>query len=128
MWPPRFPHRPHKQWRPQQQVQHHRRRRRLRGDDAAEDDTPDTDDAHRQKSSPLVRRIAREHNVDITKIQGTGINGRVTKQDILGFIEAGGAEPVPVAAIATVKSVPYPRLRQCPGPSTSQASAFRSCR
>ncbi len=86
------------------------------GDDAAEDDTPDTDDAHRQKSSPLVRRIAREHNVDITKIHGTGINGRVTKQDILGFIEAGGAEPVPVAAIGTVKSVPPPAPAAAPGP------------
>jgi len=41
----------------------------------------------RQKSSPLVRRIAKEHNVDIGRIQGSGIGGRVTKQDILGFIE-----------------------------------------
>ena len=47
------------------------------------------DDAHRQKSSPLVRRIAREHNVDITQIQGTGINGRVTKQDILASSTRG---------------------------------------
>jgi pyruvate dehydrogenase E2 component (dihydrolipoamide acetyltransferase) len=86
------------------------------GDEAAEDDTPDTDDAHRQKSSPLVRRIAREHNVDITKIHGTGINGRVTKQDILGFIEAGGAEPVPVAATAAVKSVPAPTPAAKTGP------------
>ena len=36
-----------------------------------------------------MRRIAREHNVDIAQIQGTGIGGRVTKQDILGFIESG---------------------------------------
>jgi len=41
----------------------------------------------RHKSSPLVRRIAKEHNVDIGQIQGSGIGGRVTKQDILGFIE-----------------------------------------
>lgn len=45
----------------------------------------------RRKSSPLVRRIAQEHNVDISRIQGSGIGGRVTKQDILGFIEGGGA-------------------------------------
>jgi pyruvate dehydrogenase E2 component (dihydrolipoamide acetyltransferase) len=43
-------------------------------------------DLRHQKSSPLVRRIAKEHDVDITKIQGTGISGRVTKDDILGFI------------------------------------------
>ena len=86
------------------------------GDEAAEDDA-ETEE-HRQKSSPLVRRIAREHNVDITKIHGTGINGRVTKQDILGFIEAGGAEPVPVAAVAAVKSVPAPAPvpTKVPGP------------
>jgi 2-oxoglutarate dehydrogenase E2 component (dihydrolipoamide succinyltransferase) len=42
-----------------------------------------------QRSSPLVRRIAREHDVDISRIQGTGISGRVTKNDILGYIAAG---------------------------------------
>ena len=49
------------------------------------------EDLRRQKSSPLVRRIAKEHDVDIRQIQGTGISGRVTKTDILGFIESGGA-------------------------------------
>jgi pyruvate dehydrogenase E2 component (dihydrolipoamide acetyltransferase) len=46
-----------------------------------------TEDAIRERSSPLVRKIAKEHNVDIAQIQGTGIAGRVTKDDILGFIE-----------------------------------------
>jgi pyruvate dehydrogenase E2 component (dihydrolipoamide acetyltransferase) len=46
----------------------------------------------RQKSSPLVRKIAKEHNVDITQISGSGIGGRVTKTDILGFIDNGGAK------------------------------------
>jgi pyruvate dehydrogenase E2 component (dihydrolipoamide acetyltransferase) len=46
-----------------------------------------TEDLRRQKSSPLVRRIAQEHHVDIARIQGTGISGRVTKQDILDYIE-----------------------------------------
>jgi len=54
-------------------------------------------EADRQKSSPLVRRIAKEHNVDIGRIQGSGIGGRVTKQDILGFIDGGG--PAAAAAI-----------------------------
>jgi 2-oxoglutarate dehydrogenase E2 component (dihydrolipoamide succinyltransferase) len=51
------------------------------------------DDLRRQKSSPLVRRIAREHNVDIGQIPGSGIGGRVTKHDILGFIDQGPAAP-----------------------------------
>jgi pyruvate dehydrogenase E2 component (dihydrolipoamide acetyltransferase) len=49
------------------------------------------EERHRQRSSPLVRRIAREHHVDITQIPGSGIGGRVTKHDILGFIESGPA-------------------------------------
>jgi 2-oxoglutarate dehydrogenase E2 component (dihydrolipoamide succinyltransferase) len=52
------------------------------------------EELRRQKSSPLVRRIAREHNVDIRQIQGTGISGRVTKNDILGFIESGAGAQV----------------------------------
>ena len=55
------------------------------------------DDLRRQKSSPLVRRIAREHNVDITRIAGSGIGGRVTKHDILDFIESGTPESDVVA-------------------------------
>ena len=47
------------------------------------------EDSRRQKSSPLVRKIAQEHNVDLSQIQGTGLSGRVTKQDILGYIEHG---------------------------------------
>src|SRR6056297_994518 len=43
------------------------------------------------KSSPLVRKIAAEHGVDITKIEGSGVHGRVTKDDIMAYIEGGGA-------------------------------------
>jgi len=49
------------------------------------------EELRRQKSSPLVRRIAAEHNIDIRQINGTGISGRVTKNDILGFIKTGSS-------------------------------------
>jgi pyruvate dehydrogenase E2 component (dihydrolipoamide acetyltransferase) len=49
------------------------------------------EDRVRTRSSPLVRKIAAEHNLDIASLQGTGIAGRVTKRDILGFIESGAA-------------------------------------
>ncbi|MGB9234365.1 MAG: biotin/lipoyl-containing protein, partial [Terriglobales bacterium] len=39
------------------------------------------------RSSPLVRKLAREHNVDLAKIHGTGAAGRVTKQDVLDYVE-----------------------------------------
>ena len=56
------------------------------------------EEARRAKSSPLVRRIAREHNVDIQAIHGSGVGGRVTKHDILDYLEHrpgadGGAMP-----------------------------------
>lgn len=43
------------------------------------------------KSSPLVRNIAKEHGIDISRIPGSGVSGRVTKKDILEFIETGAA-------------------------------------
>src|SRR5688572_14446159 len=48
---------------------------------------PPEEEAPRQRSSPLVRRIAKEHNVDVSQIQGSGSGGRVTKHDILGYLE-----------------------------------------
>ena len=63
------------------------------------------EELRRQKSSPLVRKIAREHNVDIQQINGTGISGRVTKNDILGYISSGAATaaaPAPKPAAAPV--------------------------
>jgi 2-oxoglutarate dehydrogenase E2 component (dihydrolipoamide succinyltransferase) len=65
-----------------------------------------------QKSSPLVRRIAREHNVDIRLIKGTGISGRVTKTDILGFIESASAgRPAAPAAKPAPAPAPGPAYR-----------------
>jgi pyruvate dehydrogenase E2 component (dihydrolipoamide acetyltransferase) len=72
---------------------------------------PAAEDLHRQRSSPVVRRIAREHNVDIAQLQGSGVGGRVTKQDILSFIEGRPAAPsigpgVPAGAAAHVAPTP----------------------
>jgi 2-oxoglutarate dehydrogenase E2 component (dihydrolipoamide succinyltransferase) len=61
--------------------------------EAEGDELPSAEGLRRQKSSPLVRRIAKEHNVDISAITGSGVSGRVTKQDILAFIESGAAAP-----------------------------------
>ena len=54
-----------------------------------ETESESREEVRRQKSSPLVRKIAQEHNVDLSQIHGTGLSGRVTKQDILGFIQLG---------------------------------------
>jgi pyruvate dehydrogenase E2 component (dihydrolipoamide acetyltransferase) len=64
------------------------------------------EDLRRERSSPLVRKIAREHDVDIRGIQGSGINGRVTKQDILKYIESGRAQAPAAARGPAGPSVP----------------------
>jgi pyruvate dehydrogenase E2 component (dihydrolipoamide acetyltransferase) len=69
------------------------------------------EDLRRTKSSPLVRKIAEEHGIDIKQLEGTGMSGRVTKNDILSFIESGSpaqpAAPAPVRA-QTGLAVPAP--------------------
>src|SRR3989440_234233 len=65
----------------------------VKGGDGAET----AEERLRRKSTPLVRKIAAEHRVDISTIPGTGFAGRVTKQDILGVIERGAPAVVPRA-------------------------------
>ncbi len=67
----------------------------------------------RQRSSPLVRRIAKEHNVDIGQIAGSGIGGRVTKHDILAFVEKGQATS-PSAGAGAVARAPQPGPEHAP--------------
>jgi 2-oxoglutarate dehydrogenase E2 component (dihydrolipoamide succinyltransferase) len=76
------------------------------------------EELQRTRSSPVVRRIAAEHQVDISRIAGTGISGRVTRQDILEHIETRAAQaPVPAAAppAPTAAAAPRPRLTPPPG-------------
>ncbi len=56
------------------------------------------EDRVRTRSSPLVRKIAAEHGIDIAAMQGSGIAGRVTRRDILGYIESGAAAQAPRSA------------------------------
>jgi 2-oxoglutarate dehydrogenase E2 component (dihydrolipoamide succinyltransferase) len=61
---------------------------------SAPEDEEDSD----VRSSPLVRKLAREHNVDLAKVSGTGAGGRVTKQDVLDSVERRTAPPVAAPA------------------------------
>lgn len=54
--------------------------------------------------SPAVRRLAREHNIDVDKITGTGMGGRVTRNDVLRYIETGPALE-PTATVVSVEPV-----------------------
>jgi len=72
--------------------------------------------------SPVVARIASEHNVDVSEIQGTGRGGRVTKKDILAFVEEGQAAPAPAAAAAAPEAPPAPAPEQPPAPAPEPAA------
>jgi len=83
------------------------------------------DDLRRQKSSPLVRRIAQEHGVDIRHIAGSGISGRVTKQDILSYIESPPTAPAaPVSPAAPAAPVP-PAVHPSAGDEVVPMSVMR---
>jgi 2-oxoglutarate dehydrogenase E2 component (dihydrolipoamide succinyltransferase) len=60
---------------------------------------PSAEEGQRVRSSPLVRRIAREHNVDLAQVSGTGLGGRITKEDILRFVEQHPAGAPPAVAV-----------------------------
>src|SRR6266550_4408255 len=83
----------------------------------------------RRKSTPLVRKIAAEHQVDISTIPGTGFAGRVTKQDILGVIERG--VPAPAAPVSRLPSpvpsgpVEHPVVDPWPGDRVEPFSKIR---
>jgi len=89
---------------------------------------PVAGEAEHVRSSPLVRKIARENNVNLGAVQGTGAGGRVTKEDILAHIEKGSAgaaapaattpaarpaAPAPAPAVAPIPGelVPLTRMR-----------------
>jgi 2-oxoglutarate dehydrogenase E2 component (dihydrolipoamide succinyltransferase) len=80
---------------------------------------PDDLTARRKtKSSPLVRNIAKEHGVDLTLIDGTGSGGRVTKKDILRYVEQAAKPDIPTPVVPTALAAAAPTA-----PSTPPAAA-----
>ena len=68
--------------------------------------------------SPVVARIAAEHDVDVGSVEGTGRGGRVTKKDILGYIESGQAAQAPAPSEAPPEEMP-----SAPAPAAAPAAA-----
>jgi pyruvate dehydrogenase E2 component (dihydrolipoyllysine-residue acetyltransferase) len=92
----------------------------------------------RRKSTPLVRKIAAEHNLDITAIAGSGLAGRVTKNDVLSYLESGATAAAPGAPAAprapaaaggrgatTLIEVPAPVVEPWPGDRVEPWSKIR---
>lgn len=63
----------------------------------ARNEAPEKADEH-ARSSPLVRKIAREHDINLSQLTGTGMGGRITKQDIMAFLEKPQTAVTPAAA------------------------------
>jgi 2-oxoglutarate dehydrogenase E2 component (dihydrolipoamide succinyltransferase) len=89
-----------------------------------------TEDALHQRSSPLVRKIAKEHNVDISQIPGTGIAGRVTKDDILAFIggqegQEGRSTQAGVGRVVSEPAVRPPAVKPAAGDRVEKMSPMR---
>jgi 2-oxoglutarate dehydrogenase E2 component (dihydrolipoamide succinyltransferase) len=72
--------------------------------------------------SPVVARIAAEHGVDVSSVPGTGRGGRVTKKDIMGFVESGGQAAAPAPAAPPQEETPAP-APAAPEPAPAEAPA-----
>ncbi len=71
--------------------------------------------------SPLVRRMAREHGVDLSKVAGTGAGGRVTKQDVEAHLVLRGSAPAVVSVPAPVAAAVPPPPPPSPAPVVAEA-------
>src|SRR5271167_3134306 len=76
----------------------------------------DNGEQGRLRSSPLVRKIAKDNNVDLAKVPGTGLGGRITKEDIEAFIVRHGAGTAQSAAAARR---PAPAEASAPAPAAT---------
>ena len=103
--------------------------------DDSEGGPESVEERRRTKSSPVVRKIAAEHGVDISSLTGTGISGRVTKQDILGHLDDGDMAPAAAASSASAPragapapSAPAAQSEQAVMPSgpTAVPDAYRA--
>lgn len=95
---------------------------------------PVSTDGDRIKASPLARKIAREHGIDLRLIQGTGPQGRIVERDVLAYLESQKAAPTPPPAPAPApvptpvpapavagRTEPLSRLRQITAQRTTEA-------
>lgn len=91
---------------------------------AASNGNASVDELRRTKSSPLVRNIAKEHGIDITRIPGSGMSGRVTKNDIVSFIESGAAlRPEDLLVPGKAAPVSAPAAPRAAAPSAVPAAS-----
>jgi pyruvate dehydrogenase E2 component (dihydrolipoamide acetyltransferase) len=80
-------------------------------------------DGQKIRSSPLVRKIAKEHNVDLASMEGSGAGGRISKKDILAAVETGGGKPAATAAAPPAPAPPAEAPSAAPAPPPASGGA-----
>jgi 2-oxoglutarate dehydrogenase E2 component (dihydrolipoamide succinyltransferase) len=103
----------------------------VKPEEKPEEKSEEKEEGKRVRSSPLVRNIAREHGVNLEEVTGSGQGGRVTKEDILSFIEqrpeapAAAPAPAPAAPAAPASTPPAPApAPAAPAPTAPRAPVF----
>src|SRR5256712_6079658 len=84
------------------------------GNGASATTTQRRNEEERQRISPLARRLAREHDIDLNQIAGTGTGGRVRKEDILAYFPQRQAAPVAVSSFPSYVPLPHATTIQQP--------------
>jgi pyruvate dehydrogenase E2 component (dihydrolipoamide acetyltransferase) len=84
---------------------------------------PMRDNGQKIRSSPLVRKLAKEHNVDLASMEGSGAGGRISKRDILAAVGSGATKPVAPAAATSAASSATPSASPAPPPGPGGAIA-----
>ncbi len=90
---------------------------------STEDDDNSLEGRLRTMSSPLVREMAKQHNVDLTRVPGTGQQGRVTKEDMEAFLAKGASAPVGASQAPAPTSGDMPRMAPTHDPSAPTMGA-----
>ncbi|HEV2498215.1 MAG TPA: dihydrolipoamide acetyltransferase family protein [Terriglobia bacterium] len=94
------------------------------GSTSANEPVRQPQEAQKVRSSPLVRKMAQEHEIDLGRIEGTGLGGRITKKDILDYLArpAGGAAAQPESKARV--AVPSSSAGESPSVAPPAATAF----
>jgi pyruvate dehydrogenase E2 component (dihydrolipoamide acetyltransferase) len=91
-------------------------------EEATAAETGSREERLKTRSTPLVRKIAAEHDVDIADVEGSGIAGRVTRDDILAYIESRGTGDAPAKQAAAAPATPAAAAPAAPSSAATEAA------
>ena len=92
--------------------------------DASGDGSESMEERLRRRSTPLVRKMVAEHGIDLGAIPGSGMAGRVTKNDVLSYLESGASAEAPAAAATAPSTTSAPARPAAPATVPSAAPGY----